>query len=313
MTEPAAVDPVAPSTSTPPETTAIECTDKTTSRPKNRRVSVYASQRYQVRLFSPPRQRQKWGDSQILPRVNWGDLFFDLFYVAAFYNLGNILVETPTDTGLLYFLGCFFPILHLWNEKLYYDSRFVYGDDIYHRIFEVVVLAVLATAISYISPVENMSNPSSYIDMFGFSISITICVALNMVRSIECYFWGRGQRKVIEASCRRDLLWKFLLLVFYIVAAILSGMDYFGNKDEAYEYDAATADDSTYKNETDDESHRFMATAEESTKADTDPCSNSDTTNVPILIVLIGYLVNQIYFAVTVVFFFPQNGDHKKV
>jgi hypothetical protein len=31
----------------------------------------------------PPKQRQKWGDTQILPHVNWGDLFFDLFYVVS--------------------------------------------------------------------------------------------------------------------------------------------------------------------------------------------------------------------------------------
>jgi hypothetical protein len=40
-----------------------------------------------LRFYRPPRQRQKWGDKQILPRVNWGDLFFDLFYVAAAYNV----------------------------------------------------------------------------------------------------------------------------------------------------------------------------------------------------------------------------------
>lgn len=31
----------------------------------------------------PPIQRQKWGDTQVLPHVNWGDLFFDLFYVVS--------------------------------------------------------------------------------------------------------------------------------------------------------------------------------------------------------------------------------------
>lgn len=38
-------------------------------------------------FYKPPRQRQRWGQKQILPRVNWGDLFFDLFYVAAAYNV----------------------------------------------------------------------------------------------------------------------------------------------------------------------------------------------------------------------------------
>ena len=40
-----------------------------------------------AKFFSAPHQRQRWGDNQILPRVNWGDLFFDLFYVAAAYNV----------------------------------------------------------------------------------------------------------------------------------------------------------------------------------------------------------------------------------
>lgn len=37
--------------------------------------------------YFPPVQRQRWGEEQSLPHVNWGDLFFDLFYVGAAYNL----------------------------------------------------------------------------------------------------------------------------------------------------------------------------------------------------------------------------------
>lgn len=37
--------------------------------------------------YNPPIQRQKWGEEQSLPHVNWGDLFFDLFYVGAAFNL----------------------------------------------------------------------------------------------------------------------------------------------------------------------------------------------------------------------------------
>jgi hypothetical protein len=28
------------------------------------------------KVYAAPRQRQEWGQTQILPRVNWGDLFF---------------------------------------------------------------------------------------------------------------------------------------------------------------------------------------------------------------------------------------------
>ncbi len=37
---------------------------------------------------SPPAQQIRWGADQHLPHVDWMDLFFDLFYVAAVYNLG---------------------------------------------------------------------------------------------------------------------------------------------------------------------------------------------------------------------------------
>ena len=43
--------------------------------------------------YSVPVQRQRWGDDQVLPHINWGDLFFDLFYVAAAYNLGTLLIS----------------------------------------------------------------------------------------------------------------------------------------------------------------------------------------------------------------------------
>ena len=38
-------------------------------------------------FYSPPVQRQRYGDEKVLPHEGWGDLFFDLFYVAAAFNL----------------------------------------------------------------------------------------------------------------------------------------------------------------------------------------------------------------------------------
>lgn len=33
-------------------------------------------------FYTPPKQRQRWGDEQLPVHNNWGDIFFDLFYVA---------------------------------------------------------------------------------------------------------------------------------------------------------------------------------------------------------------------------------------
>ena len=37
--------------------------------------------------YNPPIQMQRWAEDQVLPHVNWGDIFFDLFYVGAAFNL----------------------------------------------------------------------------------------------------------------------------------------------------------------------------------------------------------------------------------
>jgi hypothetical protein len=67
-----------------------------------------------VPWFHSPVQRQRWGKDQVLPHVNWGDLFFDLFYMAAAYNLGAMLMSAlnPDEwqRGVIYFIGIFGPI-----------------------------------------------------------------------------------------------------------------------------------------------------------------------------------------------------------
>jgi low temperature requirement protein LtrA len=92
----------------------------------------------QVPLYSAPRQRQRWNEIQVLPHVNWGDLYFDLFYVSAAYNLSHGFKADPTVTGFLWFVACYLPIFQIWNEKLVFDSRYSPEDNLFHRSLEVV-------------------------------------------------------------------------------------------------------------------------------------------------------------------------------
>ena len=43
----------------------------------------HAQTKKMMPLFSRPKQRQRWGDNQAHPHTDWGDIFFDLFFVAA--------------------------------------------------------------------------------------------------------------------------------------------------------------------------------------------------------------------------------------
>ena len=102
-------------------------------RSRRRRVNIVATSeqpqsfhlsRGRILLYAAPYQRQKWGESQVLPHLNWGDLFFDLFYVAATYNVSYLITDSPDRTGLLYAAGTFLPVMSIWMQRLYYDARF---------------------------------------------------------------------------------------------------------------------------------------------------------------------------------------------
>ena len=134
-----------------------------------------------IRFWTPPRQRQRWGDDDMLPHVNWGDLFFDLFYVASAYNLSYVLFNDPSTLGLLYYIGLFGPILLEWFTRTFFDARFSWSDDPYHTSFEIVHLCMLALSVVHIRPVSSMSDPSQP-DMFSYSVRTerTICVHLPL-------------------------------------------------------------------------------------------------------------------------------------
>lgn len=181
-------------------------------------------------FFSPPKQRQRWGDTQILPHVNWGDLFFDLFYVGAAYNLGSIIRYSPTNQGLLYFVGAFSPVVLMWTDKMHFDSRFATDDDPYHRIFEVVMLCILATAVLHIRTVDIMSHPSVHAEMFVFSLSSLLASVFSILRYVEVWIWVIGQPSA-KTAAKKDILRKVVPTIFFLAATIVSGADYYPQSD----------------------------------------------------------------------------------
>jgi len=260
--------------------------------------SVYGDISYipgvKVRLFSPPRQRQKWGSKQEIPHVNWGDLFFDLFYVAAFYNLGNIFVQgDPDPVSVLYFLTCFFSIMQLWNDKTFYDAKFVYGDDIWHKIFDSLFLLVVATACCSIGPVRKMSDPNDKGgDMFGFALAIVLGTLMNWIRYIETYFYGNGQKKNIQHTARMNIGWSAVPFCFYLAAFILTVIE---PRRRITEYNANGG-------------HRRLADE----ASDGAAACESDPYHIPIILLMAGYAAQQLIVLTRVIFFHPAEGKHKE-
>jgi hypothetical protein len=244
-----------------------------------------------VLLYSPPRQRQKWGDAQVLPRVNWGDLFFDLFYVAATYNVSYILVDSPSKEGLLYAAGTFLPIMSVWTTKVFYDSRYVTEDDIFHRCVNVYLLVLLAVAVLHIRPVKVLSDAAGEISMFVFSLVLVLERLLVVVAMLEVHFFGVGQKARKPASLR-DIRGQCASLPFYVAALTVSAIEYFGSGVGGRRL--AAAEEDAYESSGNESSY-----------------SAKETTDVPIWLCLAGFIATMASLIVQVIICFPSGGKHK--
>lgn len=124
----------------------------------------------------------------------WTDIFYDLFFVAAAYNLGNLLREDPTATGVLYLAGCCLPLQQFWSARLYHDSRYhLQGNDVWHFLYTCAEYAALATAVAHIRPVRILSRPDEHVDMLILAASCMACQLLAMGRVLEIAICAQKQ------------------------------------------------------------------------------------------------------------------------
>ena len=234
-------------------------------------------------LYSIPIQRQKWGDHQQHPAVNWGDIFFDLYFVAAAYNLSNIVRQSPTFEGLLYFVSCFGIVTELWWDKTYYDSRFFTRGDVFHRIYEVCVLVALGTTILHIRAANVLSHTTENIELFAFCVSFAIATVLTMLRYVEILWRIDGQQDVARITARRDIISKIPSLVLAVVAAIVAGNDYYNNNSSsgsAYGSNTGSTNGDGYSSDTSETGGRMLA------GSDSTDDGNSPTNHIPIWLIL---------------------------
>ena len=239
-----------------------------------------------TRLYSPPLQRQRWGETQVIPRVNWGDIFFDLFYVAATYNISNIVVTSPTWEGLLYAAGTFLPTMMFWTEKVFYDARFTMEDDLFHRLYEVFMVVIVAMAVLHIRPVDAMSNAAENHDMFIFCVVITIERILAAGLYVDLLYFGVGQN-ALRTQAQKQVVRLLAAATGYTVAAGLSGSELYGNGIGG---------------------RRVLLSGEE-----TSASYQTNETNAPILVILATSVAISMWYIVDVVFLFPSDGRHKEM
>ena len=186
-------------------------------------------------LYAYPAQRQRWGVEQVLPYINWGDLFFDLFYVAAAYNLGTLLMSALTPElwrrGVLYFLAAFGSMYNMWDAKLGYEARFAVSD-FAHEALEVVRVFFLGISVLHIKSIDRMSDPSS-IETFGFTIGLFLESFVHILLLVELTFYGVGDREAIKNHGLTRITTVYLpQTVLYFVASSFAASQYWKVTDE---------------------------------------------------------------------------------
>jgi len=251
-------------------------------------------------FWTPPKQRQRWGDEETLPHINWGDLFFDLFYVAAAYNLSLVLYNSLSAEGFVYFVGLFCPILLEWFQRTSFDARFVWGDEPWHRFFEIMHLCALSLAVVHIRPVSIMSNPQ-YQDMFGFSLGVMILAIMNIYRSIEIIVAVDGEKAAIQGE-KKWVIGFLTQLAFYLAATVKAGMAY---------YRGASADEY-------DHGHRGLESVAHACSRllnlapGRDLAADTVQDHTPIILCICGGVGSIITLLITTFFFEEKNGGHKE-
>lgn len=99
----------------------------------------------QNRWYHRPRLHQPGHGEE--RRVGWLELFYDLIYVAAIIQVGNVLSENIGFGGFLGFFGIMAPIWWAWTGFTFYMNRFVI-DDVLHRCMVFVqMLFIGAVAV----------------------------------------------------------------------------------------------------------------------------------------------------------------------
>ena len=179
--------------------------------------------------YAPPVQRQRWGADQSLPHVNWGDLFFDLFYVAAAYNLGGMLISalTPQDwpRGLIYYVGIFGPLYNTWETATYYESRYT-KVDYAHRLFDIIRYMFVSTAVLHIKPLDLLSDPRS-LEALIFVSAILLESIMHLGLNLELYYKGRGDRAAIRNHTWTKIKFQLLpTIAMYTAATIVATVQF---------------------------------------------------------------------------------------
>ena len=206
--------------------------DNASTDASNAFASASHAHRAHVPFYSRPEQMQCWGEAASHPHVDWGGLFYDLFYVAAAYNLGSVYISAIDDVNVqqerplfLYVIAAFGAIWMTWYNTVAYNARFSVRDYT-HRILHVLRIVAISLSIVHIKSFRHFSDPRDP-TMFNFLVGLFIESVINFFLWVEIWSLGRGGPEMREEAKFTIVLLIIPQVALYLVAGLIAGNNAF--------------------------------------------------------------------------------------
>lgn len=180
-------------------------------------------------LYEVPKVRQFHESPETEHIVDWADLFFDLTYVAAAFQLGKMFISEVSWLAAFKFAVVALCLHDAWRFKTLHDSTFC-ATDVVHKLLDIIYMCSVASAAVFIQPNSAMENMNtSY--AFGLSLSLAVNVAVLGVEKLEIYVRSKVlcARKYVEIEFFDNVLPR---LFMYAAASGYSGVLLYRSRDE---------------------------------------------------------------------------------
>jgi low temperature requirement protein LtrA len=151
-------------------------------------------------FYAVPKASVEWDAVQKQHHVRWGDLFFDLTFVASSFRLGSLLEDVILHShdnvefvlGVFVFATLFLVMRSVWGAKLDFAARFG-SPDLVHKIFEVFEACVVAIMASQLPMTMADVYRQNYYMIWNFTLIRLGLYAFNFCRWGEVGLLTHGQ------------------------------------------------------------------------------------------------------------------------
>uniref|UniRef100_A0A7S3LLG9 Uncharacterized protein n=1 Tax=Aplanochytrium stocchinoi TaxID=215587 RepID=A0A7S3LLG9_9STRA len=179
------------------------------------------------KFYRPPAVRQRWDEEQEELENTWGELFFDLIFVAVAFKVGDLIVADfelgKYDRGLLFAYSTFVILYDAWQDRTLFLSRFV-TDDSFHKLLDIISGFVTAVmAFSIVTPEEFLSMGEG---RFNYALMLSsgkiIQLTIDMFKMWEFRYFSNHREQGITLKQHVTPTMSVTFRNYYIAASLIT-------------------------------------------------------------------------------------------